>query len=143
MKKAEILLIYELMKTAKLTKMEDIDKLKVIKILKEIKSIVRDFDNFKKEILEKLKDDDYDSMFKKLQKWQQEGKNTILTSDEQLKINKYFQTYNNQILECVKEEAEKDIKLNMIKLTDESFKKLIASNDWSIEQSLTLYEFFT
>lgn len=143
MKKAEILLIYELMKTAKLTKMEDIDKLKVIKILKEIKSIVRDFDNFKKEILEKLKDDDYDSMFKKLQKWQQEGKNTILTSDEQLKINKYFQTYNNQILKCVKEEAEKDIELNMIKLTDESFKKLIASNDWSIEQSLTLYEFFT
>lgn len=142
MKKSEVLAIYEIVKAAKVTKMDDADKFKVVKALKNMKPIATDFDEFKKEALEKLKGEDHDSMVEKAQKWQQEGENTTLTVEERTELNKYFNEYNNKVLECVREEAEKDIVLNIDKLNDEAFQKFVASNDWSGEQALVIYELF-
>lgn len=142
MKKAEVLAIYEIVKSAKLTKMDDADKFKVIKALKEMKPVAVDFDEFKKEALEKLKGEEHDDMVSKAQKWQNEGENTALTAEERINLNRYFQSYNTSVMECVREEAEKDIELNVGKLTDEAFEKMVASNDWSAEQALAVYELF-
>lgn len=142
MKKSEVLAIYEIVKAAKVTKMEDADKFKVVKALKTMKPVATDFDEFKKDALDKLKSEDHDAMTEKAQKWQSEGENTTLSVEERAELNKYFNEYNNKVLECVREEAEKDIELSIEKLNDESFQKFVASNDWNTEQALAIYELF-
>jgi cytochrome c1 len=140
MKTIEIKEIYEKLNGAKITKMDDADKFKVIKALRELKPIANDYDDFVMEAQEKLKDDDHDKKIEIARRWQHDGDKSTLTEKEKFDLNKYFQTYQNKVSECVKMEAEKDNELKFEKLTEEAFSKLISSNDFELGDILKLQD---
>lgn len=147
MKTIEITNIYAVLNEAKLTKMEDADKFKVIKALRVIKPVAKGYEDFVEEAKNKLKADDHDKMTEKAQAWNKDnqgkkvGELTQEQIDELNTINTYFAKYNKRVETCLKEEAEKEVELTFDKLSDEAFGKLVASNDWTCGQILSLSDF--
>lgn len=131
---------YNTLNTAKLTKMEDKDKFLVIKAMRQLKPIATAYEDFAKDAQEKLKGEDFDTIRKQAQQWQEEGESTTLTLDERRHINLYLNDYNAKVAECLKEEAAKDSPTTFERLSEEAFGKLIASNDWTVETIMKLHE---
>jgi hypothetical protein len=140
MKAKELIEVYKLLREAKMTKMKDADKFKIIKIMHVLKPKFSELADFETDAREKLKDDKFSEMQAKAQKWQQEGEKTTLTSVEKEEINAYFGEYNKKITDCLKDEFEKELKLKFDKIDDKALESLLASNDFNVEQSTSLYE---
>lgn len=140
MKKKDILAAYALVNNAKLTKLEDDGKFKVIKALKEMKPIVEDFQDFEKDARKKLEGENHEELVGKAQKWQEDGENTTLTIKERKALDKYFAEYNDKVVACLKEEMEKDVNTNYAKLSEEELKKFIASNDWKVNETISVMD---
>lgn len=140
MKTLEIVKAYRTINDAKLTKMEDADKFRVIKAIRQMKPVVTSFEDFVKEAQERLKPEDFDTMQKKAQQWQEEGDKSPFTVEERREINRYFTDYNAKVEECVKEEAEKEHELTYERLSEEAFGKFIASNDYDVKTIMELEE---
>lgn len=145
MKIKEIVAAYGILNDAKLGKMEDVDKFKVIKALRILKPVAKDFEDFRESAKQKLKDENFDDMEKKGQEWRDNHQGVTLSelTPEDLKelnpIEKYFTEYNKKVDECLKEEAEKEVKIKAsAKLKEEAFGKLVASNDWTCGQIMAL-----
>lgn len=136
----KILSVYNLISDAKLTKMEDSDKFKMIRMIRVLKPVVTNFEDFKKVASEKLKGENHDYMLEKAQQWQAEGEKTTLAEAERIEINKYFNDYNNKIVECLKDEAMKENELDYEPLGADAFAKFVASNDWTLRQITAIEE---
>lgn len=137
-KTMEIVAAYSKIKDAKLGKLEDEQKFAVIRIGKKLKQIAVDFEEFVQDAREKLKDEKFDEMQEKVQKWQ--GK-TAQTDDEKIEvtaINAYYNIYNKKVEECVKPEAEKEVEIDIEPLTEDAFMGFVSANDFSISEILDL-----
>lgn len=138
MKTKQVVEVYNVLGSAKLTKMDDKDKFAVIKAMRQMKPVATGYEDFVKDAQEKLKDERFEEMRVKAQKWQEEGGKTTLTMDERIELNAYFGVYNNRVDECVKEEQEKEAELGYERLSEEAFGKLISSNDFDVSTILML-----
>lgn len=138
MKTKQVVEAYNVLGGAKLTKMEDKDKFTVIKAMRQMKPVATGYEDFVKDAQEKLKDEHFDDMRGKAQKWQEEGDKTALTVDERIEVNAYFAAYNKRVNDCLKEEREKEVELGYGRLDEEAFGKLVASNDFDVNTILLL-----
>lgn len=141
LKTSEIVQLYQLINPSKLTKMTDSKaKFAIIHDNMAFKAVADKFDAFQKDAMEKLKTDDFDDWQSKAQKWQ--GK-TAKTAEEQKEvgaINKYFEKYQGEITKCLQEESDKVHAVKIETINEEQFEKLCDSNDWTVEQTMKLYE---
>lgn len=140
MKTKQVVEVYNTLNGAKLSKMEDKDKFLVIKAMRQLKPISTAYEEFVKDAQEKLKGDNFEDIQKKAQKWQEEGENTSLSLEERREINTYLNGYNNKVVECLKEEVEKDNELNYEKISDDAFGKLVSSNDFDVKTIMNLQD---
>lgn len=136
----KIMSVYNLISDAKLTKMEDGDKFKMIRMIRAFKPVVTNFEDFKKVASEKLKGENHDYMLEKAQQWQAEGEKTTLSESERIEINRYFNDYNNKVLECLKDETMKENEFDYETLSIQAFGKFVASNDWTLGEIAAIEE---
>ena len=134
MRTSQIVAAYNAIAGSKLTKMNGEGKIKVVKIIKALKPVATDYEDFRKEALERLKKDDFEAMAEKVRKWEKEGEDTTLTATEKAELNQYFADYQMEVDKCLKEEAEKDHDLSFTKLTDDEFQQYAESNDFTAGQ---------
>lgn len=140
-KTADCVLCYTLLKDASLKGMDNLSKFAVIKLTKAFKDIANDFESFKADAVERLKDENFDAMCDKAQKWQSEGDKCEYSNEEKVAINQYFADYKKSIAECVKEEAEKENDVEFNPLSEKQFEALINANEnWNVEQIIMLDE---
>lgn len=133
-----------LLKTAKVTKMEDADKLTVVKAMRALKQVASEYESLYNDMQEKLKCDGHNDMvsraklfneryaqkpYNELDEWQRK---------EREELSAYFSDYNNRLAAAMKEEEDKEVSPEYKRLTEDAFGKLIASNDFSVEQILNL-----
>lgn len=137
-KTSEIVNVYKILVTSKLTKMETSDKAKVLKAMREMKPVADEWDSFLKTVDEKLQKDNHEEIIKKAQQWQQEGEKTTLTDAEKIEINKYLIEYKKEEDECMNDELEKIVSLSFDKINESAFEKLIDSNDWLVGDALNI-----
>ena len=130
----EMVNAYAILRGAKVTKMDDADKFRVVKAMRPMKAAQREMEDFREDAVEKLKGDGHDEMTAKAQQWQREGEKTTLTEDERRAVNAYFADYNHRVEQCLRDEACKTRTAEYETLTGEAFAKLVASNDWTVEQ---------
>ena len=135
-----VLSVYKLLNDSKLTKMEDKDKFIVIKAVRKLKPIAADFEDFKKDVQEKLKGENFEEMQKKALQWNEEGDKTTLTEDERKEVNMFFYEFNKNMKECLKEETEKKHELEYEKLSEDAFGKFISSNDFKVDDIIKIQE---
>lgn len=142
MKTKEIAVAYTLLKGAKLSKMEDEDKFKVIKAMRVMRPIAEKFDKDEKEAADKLKDEKHGEMSEKANQHNEallsKQVDKLLPASELVTLNMYFNDYQKKLNECLKPLQEEEVPAEFDKLTEEAFKKLLASNDFTVEQMLDL-----
>jgi hypothetical protein len=140
MKTIQIKAAYEVLKDSKLTKMDSLDKFKVVKILRDLKVISLAFDDFAKDLQEKLKGEDHEKYVSEAQQWQREGDKTTLSLEERALINQYLNKYNKDCRDGIYEEEQKEHELTFEKISEDAFTKFVDSNDFSVGQLLSLQE---
>jgi len=126
---------YQVLKGAKLTKMEDADKFKVIEAMRELRPIAEKYESDEKEAVEKLQDDKFKDMEAKADKYRQAADKTkVLTETELSEMNAYYDKFYKTVSECLEPIKEKDVKLKFGKITKEAFGKFLESNDLTLDQ---------
>ncbi len=134
MKVKSIVEAYKLLGNAKTTNLDDADKGKILKARKAMRPIADEFDAFLKDAQELFKPEGWEDTQKKLAQWQQEGEKTTLSEEERIAINKALIGYQSAIDKAVKAELDKEVEIEIEKLSEGSDIKLMSANDWTPNQ---------
>lgn len=130
----QIVEAYKLLGNTKTTSLEDADKGKILKARKSMRPIADEFEAFLKDAQEMFKPEGWEETQKKLAQWQQEGENTTLSEEERIAINKTLIGYQSAIDKAVKAELDKEVEIEIEKLSDGADVKLMSANDWTPNQ---------
>lgn len=125
---------YKLLGNAKTTNLDDVDKSKILKARKSMRPIADEFEAFLKDAQEMFKPEGWEETQKKLAQWQQEGEKTTLSEEERIAINKALIGYQSAIDKAVKAELDKEVEIEIEKLSEGSDIKLMSANDWTPNQ---------
>ena len=148
-KTSEILAAYNILNTAKYGSMEDGDKIKVWKITRALKPIATKFDEDSKDAAEKFKpkDKDFDEKLQKAQEYARiirtpkaDASKLPMGAAEYEAFIEKFKAYNKLVEEAVKEVANKEIEVDIDAISDDTFGKLMSSNEWTMGQAVALSE---
>lgn len=141
-KTSKVLTVFQIINTAKYTKLEDTDKIKVWKMCRVLKPIATKFEEDSKDAAEKFKADikDFDERLKKAQEYetikQKAEGNTPITDKEYNEFINEFKKYQTLVGKATEEFANKEIEIEFEPLSEDAFGKLMASNEWNIEQTM-------
>ena len=148
-KTSEILAAYNVLNTAKYGSMEDADKIKVWKITRALKPIAAKFDEDSKDAAEKMKpkDKDFDETLQKAQEYERiirdpkaDTKKLPMGAAEYDAFIEQFKKYNKLVEEAVKDFANKEVSVEIDAISDDTFGKLMSSNEWTMGQAVALSE---
>lgn len=143
MKTIEAVKAYRILKSAKLTKMDDADKLKTIKAMRILRPVSEEYDKDVEEGRKALQDDKFEEMQQKAQKHneavQEKKQEGLLGYSELKELNEYFTSYDKSVRKMLQELDDKELTLTIGRLSEEAFGKLAASNDFTGEELETLY----
>ena len=134
MKVKNIVEAYKLLGNAKTTNLDDADKSKILKARKSMRPIADEFEAFLKDAQEMFKPEGWEETQKKLAQWQQEGEKTTLSEEERIAINKALIGYQSAIDKAVKAELDKEVEIEIEKLSEGADIKLMSANDWTPNQ---------
>ncbi len=143
MKTIEAVKAYRILKSAKLTKMDDADKLKTIKAMRVLRPVSEEYDKDVEEGRKALQDDKFEEMQQKAQKHneavQEKKQEGLLGYSELKELNEYFTSYDKSVRKMLQELDDKELTLTIGRLSEEAFGKLAASNDFTGEELETLF----
>lgn len=132
---------------AKYGKLSDDDKIKVWKISRKLQPIAKDFEDATKDATEKMKPEGYDDKLQKSQEYERMTKASNFDARELpmgpaeheafLKENRELQKL---VTDALQELSDKEVELEFDALSQDSFVKLINSNDWTFGQVTLLGE---
>jgi len=142
-KTSEILSAFNIINTAKYGKMDDADKIKVWKICRKLKPIASKFDEDSKDAAEKMKPQikgGFDEVLAKAQEYerltaQHQPTIDVMTKADYDKFIESFKSYQKLVDDAVKEFANKEVEIDVDTITEESFGKLLTSNEWNMGQA--------
>ena len=144
----DILAAFNIINAAKYSSLEDKDKVKVWKIARALKPVATKFKEDTEDAAEKLKPEvkgGYDEMLMKAQEFErmQQDKDVDkeklpITATEYSKFIEKFQKYQKLLFDALKEFSEKEVELEFEPLDEDAFGKLMASNEWKMDQVLAL-----
>lgn len=127
MKLKSIIAAYKALGEAKVTKLEASEVLKIVKARKAMRPHAEDYDAFLKDCQEKFQPKNFEEIQEKVQKWDS------ITDEEKKNVNKVLVEYNNSINSAILEEIEKDIEVNVEKLSEDSLTKMLQENGWELK----------
>lgn len=128
MKLKSIIAAYKALGEAKVTKLESSEVLKIVKARKAMRPYIEDYDAFLKDCQEKFQPKNFEEIQEKVQKWDS------LTDEEKKSVNKVLVEYNNSINSAILEEIEKDIEVDVEKLSEDSLTKMLQENGWELKK---------
>ena len=143
-----LLVVFNVLNTAKYGKLDDQDKIKVWKIARQMKPIATKFVEETKDAAEKMKPgDDFDDRLQKAQEFERLRNTNGDMSKSPMGAAEYqefiveFKNYQKLVSDAVKEYADKEVEIEFEPVSEEVFGKLMSSNDWTVDQTTTLGDF--
>lgn len=144
-KTEKVMRVYNILNSTKYAKLDDADKVKVWKIARQLKPVATKFDEDSKDAAEKMKP--YEGFEDDLQKAQEyerlKGVNAKMDIEEYQKFIVAFKSYQELVSKAVKEFAEKEVEVEFDPITEDAFSKLMASNEWTLDQAVEIGDFIT
>ena len=145
-KTEKVLSAYRVISAAKYSKMADEDKIRVWKIARALKPVADKFEDDSKDAAEKFKPtEDFSGRLQKAQEYERMAKDTDadmaklpMNAAEYGEFVKEFQSYNKLVGDAIKEFADKEVEVEFEKISEEAFGKLMASNEWTMEQTMEI-----
>jgi len=146
MKTEEVLKAYQVISTAKYSKLDDADKIKVWKIARSLKPVAEKFREDSEDAQQKMKpNEDFDEQLMKAQEYEREirkpdcdATKLPMGAAQYKDIVDEFKSYQKLVNDTIKEFAEKEVEVSFEPISEDAFGKLMASNDWTLEQVATL-----
>lgn len=129
MKLGKLVDIYKSLKEAEVSEIEVSERLVIVRIMKAARPFVDEFDNYVNDLREKFKTQNTDTIVQKIQQ------NKGLTESE---VDE-FMKFNTPVSTAIAEEREREIEVELPKLSEESVVKLIGENGWKMNM-LELFE---
>ena len=146
-KTEKVLGAFNVLNTAKYAKMDDADKIKVWKIARALKPIATKFDEDSKDAAEKLKPEGFDDDLRKAQEYERVTKDKNADASklemgaaEYGEFIKKLKEMNKLVADALKEFANKEVDIDFEPISEDAFTKLMASNDWTMEQAVMIGE---
>lgn len=146
-KTKDVLAVYNVIKDAKYSKLDDADKIKAWKITRALKPVAAKFDEDTKDAYEKLKPEgDFDERLKKAQEYERLVKNNeptdnVMSTADYNAFIKEFVKYSETVADAVKEFGEKEVEVDFEPLNEDAFGKLMSSNEWDMQQVTLVGDF--
>ena len=148
MKTEDVLKAYQVISTAKYGKLDDADKIKVWKIARSLKPVAEKFREDSEDAQEKMKPmEDFDQQLMKAQEYEREihkpdcdASKLPMGAAQYQEFVDEFKAYQKLVNDTIKDFAEKEVEVSFDPISEDAFGKLMASNDWTLEQVATLGE---
>lgn len=148
-KTADALKAFNVLGTAKYSKLEDGDKVKVWHLFRKLKPMAEKFEDDSRDAAERMKPEgDFDDRLAKAQSYEQivkrndgDSEKLPMGAAEYGAFIEEWKRYNKLVNDAVKEFGEKEVEIEVELLTEDAFGKLMASNDWTMGQAAAL-EYF-
>lgn len=148
MKTEDVLKAYQVISTAKYSKLDDADKIKVWKIARSLKPVAEKFREDSEDAQQKMKpNDDFDEQLMKAQEYEREirkpdcdASKLPMGAAQYQEFVDEFKAYQRLVNDTIKDFAEKEVEVSFDPISEDAFGKLMASNDWTLEQVATLGE---
>ena len=144
LKKGEVMLAFSILNSANYKQLDDADKIRLWKIARVMKPAAKQLEEDSRDAAEKLKPENFDAQLEKAKEFEEkkekgDTEKLPMTDNEYQKfIREVYHPFNNLVQKAVNDESEKEVELEYEPLTEEAFGKLMASNDWKIQQVMTL-----
>ena len=143
----KVLTAFNVLKGASYQKMTDDDKIKLWKIARAMKPIATKFDEDSKDAAEKLKPEGFDDDLRKAQEYERVTKDKDADASklemgaaEYGEFIKKLKEMNKLVADALKEFADKEVDIDFEPISEDAFTKLMASNDWTMEQAVMIGE---
>lgn len=144
----KVVAAHRVLSAAKYSKLADEDKIKVFKICVSMKPIAKKYEEDSKDAAEKLKpSEDYDKKLQQAQEYERvtrdpkgDASDLEMGPSEYNAFIKEVQNYGKLVADAMKEESEKEVEVEFEKISQETFTKLMNSNDWTFAEAETVGE---
>lgn len=130
--------VYKVLSSAKLSKLKDEEKFKIIKQLRKLKPVHDKYNADVEDARERLKGDEHESVEEDTRLLTSLGEKSGVAIERIAEVNLYWRDYNRRVDLCVKEEGDREIDLDIEPMTAEIQGKLLASNDFTIDNILEI-----
>ena len=142
----KVLAAFNVLSSAKYSKLDDADKIKVWKITRKLKPVAEKFDEDSKDAAEKMKPtEDFDERLAKAQEYERTVKQTDFDASklpmgaaEYGKFIEEFKSYQKLVNDTISDFAKKEVEVEIETISEDAFGKLMASNDWNMAQVVAL-----
>lgn len=125
---------YKALGEAKVTKLEESEVIKIVKTRKAMRPIVQDYEEFEKDLGEKLKPEGFDKVVETynagLEKLRKDS--SYVPTSEENESAKVVIEQVNRIEAAKKDELDKEVELDFESLKEESATKMLVENGWSV-----------
>lgn len=144
LKKGDVMLAFSILNSANYKQLDDADKIRLWKIARVMKPAAKQLEEDSRDAAEKLKPENFDAQLEKAKEFEEKkekgdtDKLPMTDNEYQKFIREVYHPFNNLVQKAVNEESEKEVEIDFEPLTEEAFGKLMASNDWKIQQVMTL-----
>jgi hypothetical protein len=145
----KVLAAFNVLSSAKYSKLDDVDKIKVWKITRKLKPVAEKFDDDSKDAAEKMKpSEDFNERLVKAQEYERtikqpdfDASKLPMGAAEYSKFVDEFKSYQKLVNDTISDFAKKEVEVEIEILSEDAFGKLMASNDWNMAQVVALDEF--
>ena len=142
----KVLAAFNVLSSAKYSKLDDADKIKVWKITRKLKPVAEKFDEDSKDAAEKMKpSEDFDERLAKAQEYERTIKQTDFDASklpmgaaEYGKFIEEFKAYKKLVDDTIRDFAKKDVEVEIETISEDAFVKLMVSNDWNMAQVVAI-----
>lgn len=132
MKVGKIVNAFRALEKATVSDLTAEERISVVKAMKAMRTTTKEFESFVEDMREKFKSENLEAIIRKIQ----EGKG--LTEDEV----KTFNEYNIPVSAAIREEEEKEVELDIPKVSEDAIIKMIGENKWELSK-LETFDFMT
>lgn len=145
-KTVEIAKLYNQLSKTGYSKLSDDDRIKLWKTLRSMKPVVDKFEEDKKAAANDLMPGgDFILKYQRALAYEKvEDKSTVnMTQEEYNQFTQEFKSFTNLVNKAIEELNNTMVEIDIYPLDEEGFNRLMASNDWTMEQVLAISDYIT
>lgn len=134
MKTIEVIKLFQILNVVKLTNLSLEGKFNIIRTVKRCKEVVNSINVLIDEAKERLKPNDFE--FPNL-----DSQYELMSDEDKVKLDKITKEYSNQVNACIEPELDKEVSIEIEKISQEDFGLLMEQNDWNVETLILLNDY--
>ena len=145
-KVVEIAKLYNQLSKTGYSKLNDDDRIRLWKTLRSMKPVVDKFEEDKKAAANDLMPQgDFILKYQRALAYEKaEDKSTVnMTQEEYNQFAQEFKSFTNLVNKAIEELNNTMVEIDIYPLDEEGFSRLMASNDWTMEQVLAISDYIT